>query len=52
MCPACMASAGVVVGSIISAGGVTTIVTRVWRKKKSENNDSKMKEQSYDNGNE
>jgi hypothetical protein len=43
MCPACMASAGIVVGSVVSTGGVTALLAKVLRKKKS--NDSKAKEQ-------
>jgi hypothetical protein len=34
MCPACMASAGVVVGSVVSSGGLTALVLKVLRKKK------------------
>jgi hypothetical protein len=44
MCPACIASAGVVMGSAISTGGLTALVVRVLRKKKSEKSDSKEKE--------
>ena len=44
MCPACIASAGVVVGSAVSTGGLTALVVRVLRKKKSEKSDSKEKE--------
>jgi len=45
MCPACMASAGVVVGSVVSTGGLTALVAKILRKKKTETNDSKNKEQ-------
>lgn len=45
MCPACLASAGVVVGSVVSTGGVTALVMKVLRKKKVEKNISKEKEQ-------
>lgn len=38
MCPACMATAGVVVSSAVSTGGLTALVMRVLRKKKSEKN--------------
>jgi uncharacterized protein YoaH (UPF0181 family) len=38
-----MASAGIVVGSVVSTGGVTALLAKVLRKKKS--NDSKAKEQ-------
>jgi hypothetical protein len=41
MCPACIASAGVVVGSVVSTGGLAALVARVLRKKKG---DSKKKE--------
>jgi hypothetical protein len=44
MCPACVASAGVVLGSAVSAGGLTALIARVFRKKKSEKSDSKGKE--------
>ena len=44
MCPACIASAGVVVGSIVSTGGVTAVVMKVLRKTKNEKSDSKEKE--------
>ena len=45
MCPACVASAGVVVGSVESTGGLTALVATVLRsKKKSEKSDSKEKE--------
>ena len=41
MCPACVASAGLVVGSVVSTGGVTAFI-KVLRKKKT--NDPKAKE--------
>jgi hypothetical protein len=44
MCPACIASAGVVVGSAVSTGGLTALVVKVLRKKKGKKNDSKEKE--------
>ena len=44
MCPACIASAGIVVGSVVSTGGVTALVMRVLRKKKGNKSDSKEKE--------
>jgi hypothetical protein len=44
MCPACLASAGVVVGSAVSTGSLTALVVKVLRKKKSEKSDSKEKE--------
>jgi uncharacterized protein YoaH (UPF0181 family) len=43
MCPACVASAGLVMGGVISTGGVTALVAKILRRKKS--NDSKQKEQ-------
>jgi hypothetical protein len=45
MCPACMASAGMVVGGVVSSGGLTALVMKVFRKKKSEKSVSKKKEQ-------
>jgi len=44
MCPACVASAGMVVGSVVSTGGVTALVMKVLRKKKNGNNEFKEKE--------
>jgi hypothetical protein len=44
MCPACVASVGVVVGSVISTGGLTTVLVKVLRKKKDEKSNSKEKE--------
>ena len=44
MCPACIANAGMVVGSIVSTGGVTALLTKVLRKNKGEKSDSKEKE--------
>ena len=44
MCPACVASAVVVMGSVLSTGGLTALVTRVLRKKKGEKSNSKEKE--------
>ncbi len=43
MCPACVASAGLVVGSLVSTGGVAALVAKVLRKKKNE--ESRVKEQ-------
>ena len=45
MCPACIASAGMVVGSVVSTGGVTALVMKVLRSKKTEKSISKEKEQ-------
>ena len=44
MCPACIASAGVVLGSAVSTGGLTALVVKVLRKKKDDKSDSKEKE--------
>ncbi len=44
MCPACFASAALVVGGVISTGGLTAVAMKVLRKKKSEKSDSKEKE--------
>jgi hypothetical protein len=44
MCPACVVSAGVVLGSAVSTGGLTALVVKVLRKKKVEKSDSKEKE--------
>jgi hypothetical protein len=44
MCPACIASAGMVVGSVVSTGGVTALLMKVLRKNKGEKSDSKEKE--------
>ena len=44
MCPACVASAGVVLGSAVSTGGLTALVVKVLRKKKGEKNDSTKEE--------
>jgi hypothetical protein len=39
-----MASAGVLVSSVVSTGGLTALVVKVLRKKKAEKSDSKEKE--------
>jgi hypothetical protein len=44
MCPACLASAGVVLGSVVSTGGLTALLVTVLGKKKREKSDSKQKE--------
>jgi hypothetical protein len=44
MCPACLASAGIVLGSVVSTGGLTALVMKVLRKKKGEKSDSKGRE--------
>jgi hypothetical protein len=45
MCPVCMASAGLVAGSVVTTGGLTALVVKLFSKKKGENHDSKTKEQ-------
>ena len=44
MCPACLASAGVVLGSVVSTSGLTALLLTVLGKKKREKSDSKEKE--------
>ena len=44
MCPACVASAGIVVGSVLSTGGLTALLAKVLRKKNGEKSNSKEKE--------
>jgi len=44
MCPACLASAGLLVGGVVSSRGVTALLVKVLRKKKGEKSDSKEKE--------
>lgn len=34
MCPACMASAALMVGSVISTGGLAALVVKIFRSKK------------------
>jgi hypothetical protein len=34
MCPVCMASAGMVVGTVVSGGGLTAVVMKIFRKKR------------------
>lgn len=46
MCPVCMASAGVVVGSVVSTGGLTALALTILRKRKAGNRDSKEKERT------
>jgi hypothetical protein len=47
MCPVCMASAGLIVGSVVSAGGLTAVVVKIFRKdkQKTTTNISESKEQ-------
>lgn len=57
MCPACMASAALIGGSVVSTGGLTAIVVKVFRSKKNSeqsglmDNSSYMTERSNANGN-
>jgi len=44
MCPACIASAALVMGGVVSSGGVTALLVKVLRKKKGEKSISKEKE--------
>ncbi|HKT90239.1 MAG TPA: hypothetical protein VJQ59_17470 [Candidatus Sulfotelmatobacter sp.] len=44
MCPACLAAAGIVVGGVISTGGLTALAVKVLRKKKGEKSESQDKE--------
>jgi hypothetical protein len=34
MCPVCLASAGLVVGSVVTTGGVTAVLVKIFRRKK------------------
>jgi hypothetical protein len=47
MCPLCMASAGLIVGSVVSTGGLAAVVVKILRKdkQKTTNDDFKAKEQ-------
>jgi hypothetical protein len=38
MCPVCLASAGVIAGSVVSTGGLTAALVKVLRKKKIDQN--------------
>lgn len=44
MCPACLAAAGLMVGGVVSTGGLTALAVKVLRKKKGEKADSREKE--------
>ena len=44
MCPACIASAALVMGGVVSSGGLTALLVKVLRKKKGEKSISKEKE--------
>ncbi len=41
MCPACVASAGLVVGSVVSGGGLAALVAKILRRKPNEKKDGK-----------
>jgi hypothetical protein len=43
MCPLCVASASVVMGSIVSGGGLTALAVKLLRQKKVEKNNSNVK---------
>ena len=47
MCPVCTASTGLVVGSVVSTGGLTALVMKILRKgkQKTTSDDLKAKEQ-------
>ena len=49
MCPACVASAGLIVGSVVSTGGVTALVAKILRRKKP--NDSNRRSNDHDDRN-
>jgi hypothetical protein len=34
MCPVCLATAGLIVGSVVSTGGLTAVVVKILRGKK------------------
>jgi hypothetical protein len=36
MCPACIASAAMVIGTVVSTGGITAVLARLVRSKRSE----------------
>ncbi len=44
MCPACIASAALVMGGVVSSGGLTALLVKVLRKKKGEKSISREKE--------
>jgi hypothetical protein len=53
MCPACMASAAVMAGSVMSTGGIAALAVRIVRGKKSgtEDNSKTVTEGRNDDGN-
>lgn len=44
MCPGCAAMAAIVVGGVVSTGGLTALAVKVFRKNKDEKSDLKEKE--------
>lgn len=51
MCPACLASAGLIVGSVISTGGFTALIVKFRKKKaykKSSSQNPNPKEESWE----
>jgi len=50
MCPACMASAAVVAGSVISTGGIAALVAKVVRSRKSGDHSNHAEERRSDHG--
>jgi hypothetical protein len=48
MCPACMASAALIGGSVVSTGGLTALAVKVLRSKKSGPADSSKNETDTD----
>lgn len=53
MCPACMASAALMAGSVMSTGGIAALAVRIVRGKKisSQDNSTDMTERRNDDGN-
>ncbi len=53
MCPACMASAALMAGSVMSTGGIAAIAVRIVRGKKGgqQDNSTNMNERRNDDGN-
>jgi hypothetical protein len=53
MCPACMASAAVMAGSVMSTGGIAALAVRIVRGKKSgsQDNSKNLTEGRNDDGN-
>jgi hypothetical protein len=53
MCPACMASAAMLVGSVVTTGGLTALAVRIFRLKKSDkaSGPEKTSQRRTDHGN-